>query len=250
MLKRADYLNHQNNYAALNMLCDSLLTMDSVPDQIYSYKGISLYMLGNNKESIEFLNIAISRNPKNENNFYWRANAQMKLGNKNAAIADHTSALLIDPNFAFALNNRGEIYKQQERYDLALADLKKAIELDSSILVAYNNVGTVYSALNKNDSALYYYDFAINIQETDYLYFDRALLKMKTAKYDEALLDFNAAERLNKTDPLIYLYRGHCHSYLKNDELMCSDYEKAANLGSSEAKEALIEVCSGGSNVL
>ncbi|MGE3726797.1 MAG: tetratricopeptide repeat protein, partial [Candidatus Sericytochromatia bacterium] len=45
------------------------------------------------------------------------------------AIADYTTALEYDPNYAYAYNNRGLAYHHLKQFDKKIADFKKACQL-------------------------------------------------------------------------------------------------------------------------
>jgi len=50
--------------------------------------------------------------------------------NIDEAIRLYTASLAKDPNFAKALNSRGELYLEKKNLEAALADFNKAIKLD------------------------------------------------------------------------------------------------------------------------
>jgi tetratricopeptide (TPR) repeat protein len=57
---------------------------------------------------------------------------------------DYSQALMIDPNYAKAYNNRGIVYRLMKQYDQAISDYNKALKLDPKFGEAYNNRGVVY----------------------------------------------------------------------------------------------------------
>ena len=73
------------------------------------------------------------------------------LKNYDAALADYTRALELDPNLAQAYNNRGTTYAILKNYDAALADYTRALELDPNYAQAFNNRGTTYATLKNYD---------------------------------------------------------------------------------------------------
>ncbi|WP_044034478.1 tetratricopeptide repeat protein, partial [Microcystis aeruginosa] len=57
------------------------------------------------------------------------------------ALSDYSKAIELNPNFAEAYNNRGVLYSYQQKYELALADFNKAIEINPNSADAYYNRG-------------------------------------------------------------------------------------------------------------
>jgi tetratricopeptide (TPR) repeat protein len=71
------------------------------------------------------------------------------------AMTDLDRALHLDPNIAFAYNNRGWArYELNKNDDAALTDLNKAIEMDPKMPEAYMNRGILYYLLDKRDLAI------------------------------------------------------------------------------------------------
>ena len=70
-------------------------------------------------------------------------------------MTDLNRALNLDPNIAFAYNNRGWArYELNKNDDAAMTDLNKAIELDPKMPEAYLNRGILYYLLDKRDLAI------------------------------------------------------------------------------------------------
>ena len=67
---------------------------------------------------------------------------------------DPEKATDLDPSFAPAHSNRGNVFYALGKFDQALADYGKAIELSPEFAAAYNNRGNVYDDLGNIDQAL------------------------------------------------------------------------------------------------
>ena len=78
------------------------------------------------------------------------------------AIAEFNEALMFDPDYAFAHNNRGVVLDDKE-YDKALADFDEAIRLNPSLVEAYSNRGDVWREKKEYAKALDDLDYAINL---------------------------------------------------------------------------------------
>lgn len=70
------------------------------------------------------------------------------------ALSAHAAAIYLDPNYAFAYNNRGLVYRDQHKPDLALADYNHAIELDPNYDNPHWGIGDIYYDQGDSDKAL------------------------------------------------------------------------------------------------
>jgi lipoprotein NlpI len=65
-------------------------------------------------------------------------------GELDRAIAEYDEAIRLDPNLAFAYNNRGVTYGAQGKFDRAVADYTETIRLDPKLAIAYSSRGIAY----------------------------------------------------------------------------------------------------------
>jgi tetratricopeptide (TPR) repeat protein len=70
-----------------------------------------------------------------------RGNAYYDKGDKDAAIADYSQAVKLDPNYAAAYYNRGIAYSAKGDKDAAIADYSQAVKLDPNDAAAYYSRG-------------------------------------------------------------------------------------------------------------
>jgi len=82
-----------------------------------------------------------------------RGNAYYKLGKFDLAIADYTTAIKLNPDYANPHNNRGIILQRRGDYARAIAEFDRAIDLKPDYANAYNNRGYAYQKLNRLDMA-------------------------------------------------------------------------------------------------
>ncbi|MDR2662302.1 MAG: tetratricopeptide repeat protein, partial [Treponema sp.] len=83
-------------------------------------------------------------------------------GTLDAAIADYTAAIRLNPNLADAYNNRGNAYTNKGELDSAIADYTAALTLDSELTEAYYNRGNAY--YNKGDPDSVAADYRLSIK--------------------------------------------------------------------------------------
>ena len=71
--------------------------------------------------------------------------------------------ILLDPEYAIAISNRGLAYNDLGQYQRAIEDGNEAIRLDPQDAVAFNNRGIAYYNLGLNERAIDDYDEAIRL---------------------------------------------------------------------------------------
>ena len=186
---------------------------------------------GTPEESLAACSRIISR-PKQETRqslakaYTGRGYAHYRQQDYQAAVADYTKAIALDPRFATAYINRGVAYRKLDRLKLAIADYSKAIRLKPDSVVAYNARGIVYRHLGQFDKAIADYSKAIRLKP-DYAeaYNSRAFAYIAKGDIEKAIADYQtligmgrelvrsnygvgfAYEQLGETDLAIAFYR-------------------------------------------
>jgi len=79
------------------------------------------------------------------NDYYSQGNYDYDIGNCTKAVNDYTKALLINPNFSQAYNNRAYTNMRLGNYQAALPDLDKAIALNPKYFQALMNRGDIHN---------------------------------------------------------------------------------------------------------
>lgn len=92
-----------------------------------------------------------------------RGGAERAKGDLGAAVADYTKAIQLKPDFAGAYNNRGGAKRAQGDFDGAIADYSKAIELNPGFAGAYNNRGGAKLGKRDLDGAIADYSKAVDL---------------------------------------------------------------------------------------
>ena len=87
----------------------------------------------------------------------------MELKRYDEALASYDRALSLRPDFAEALNNRGNVLQELKRLDEALASYDRALTLRPDHAEALNNRGSALRELNRLDEALASYDRALSV---------------------------------------------------------------------------------------
>ena len=148
-----------------------------------------------------------------------------------STIADHTAALLADPNDFAALVHRGNAYARQGDFDHAVADYTSALLLRSEDAGVYRRRGLAHALIHAHDKAIADFTEAIQHEPRNVeVHANRGLAHAQRKEYSEAIADYTEAIRLNPKDGTLYYNRGNAH-FCKNEyDRAIDDYSEAARL--------------------
>jgi hypothetical protein len=128
--------------------------------------------------------------------YYDRANAFRRIGRNDDAIRDVDQAIRLNPNFAHAFNNRGNLYFDKQQYSRAIDDYDEALRLDPKFVLALDNRGRAYTATGDPESAIEDYNRAVGLGGASAdLFNNRGSAYMALGQYRRAVADFNRALR-------------------------------------------------------
>lgn len=100
----------------------------------------------------------------------------------------YSRAIELNPEYANAYNNRGNVYRRLENYERAIEDYNKATELKPDYALAYNNRGIAYRHLKNYSRAIEDYNKAIEIKPDDASpYLNLAEIHIITGQYEKTL---------------------------------------------------------------
>ena len=132
---------------------------------------------------------------------------------------------------AIAYNSRGYAYFNKGEYDAAIADYTKAIELDPKDAIAYNNRGYAYLDKGEYDAAIADYTKAITINPKYALgYGNRCAAYNQKGKYDQAIADCTQAIKITPNNPIAYKNRGNAYYNKGEYDLAIADFTKAIDI--------------------
>jgi len=132
------------------------------------------------------------------------------LGDKHGAIDDHSQAIAINPQYAFAYFNRG---------------------------IAKSDLGDKQGAIDDYNQAI-----AINPKDIDF-YINRGLVKFVLGDKQGAIDDHSQAIAIDPHCADAYLNRAATWQSLANTTQMCADLAVASRLGDSVAQEYFDRMC-------
>jgi tetratricopeptide (TPR) repeat protein len=134
--------------------------------------------------------------------YYVRGVEHAKKNEADAALADYSRAIELDPKLPRVFNDRGSLYGGKGEFDLAIKDFDRVIELDPSNAPAFNNRGLTYKNKGDYDRAIQDLDQAIRLAPNYLLaYWNRGDAYRKKADRDHAVADYQKALSLNPPEP-------------------------------------------------
>ena len=127
-------------------------------------------------------------------------------------------------------------------WEAAMVAYTKAIELNPAYAGAYNNRGNVKKALDRREEAIADYSQAIKLNPTDPgLYNNRGMARYDLRQYEAAFADFNRSIELNPAYAEAYNSRGVANVALRRTNEAREDFQKALDLAQCASNEDVVE---------
>lgn len=135
----------------------------------------------------------------------YRGNIYLSIGDTVQALADMGESIRIDPKNETALEARGQLLYELDRYEESDADYQALLKLDPASALAYTGLGRNAHERDNYDQAVKYYEKAINIdEEYSSAYTFRATSCLKQGKYLEAADDIIKALDIDYDEGAFY----------------------------------------------
>jgi len=175
-----------------------------------------------------------------------RAQCFIRLSKNEKALQDYASAIkLKDGNLKQSYFDRGQLYMRMNDKSSALADFKKVVEINPNNLQLTWDIGRVSYEIEEYADALSYYSKAIDRMEKPQaqMLLVRGEVFEKLKNYEAAIQDYTRVIAMKQNLANAYYLRGQAKARLGNKEDACVDWQKAAELGNSEAKGIIVYNC-------
>ncbi|XP_043271664.1 protein O-mannosyl-transferase TMTC4-like isoform X2 [Venturia canescens] len=126
--------------------------------------------------------------PLNAKVHYNIAKNAADLGDSNLAGAEYREALRLNPDYAQAMNNLGNLMKEQNKYEEAEKLFRRALELQQDFATAWMNLGIVLSALKRyNESEKSYETALLHRPICPDCYYNLGVSFLETKEHEKAL---------------------------------------------------------------
>lgn len=137
---------------------------------------------------------------------------------------------------ARAYENRGDLYKEDKKYDSAIYCYSEALKINVADHEAHMKIGNVYFELNKYDQAMSEYRNSLAIKP-DYVtaYDNIGAIHGVKLQYDSSLYYFNKALSINPGYASSYKNRALVYVELSKDQLALNDFQKYLEFSPNEA---------------
>jgi tetratricopeptide (TPR) repeat protein len=175
----------------------------------------------------------------------WMGTALRRSNAPGKALSYLDQALTLDPDYTYAVAERGVVHLLLGHYDNALLDFNRAIELDPLHAGAIASRGETYRQMELYERALCEFDLAISIGPAhDWVYAERAETYRALGDYRKALESIESAISLNPTDSWNIALRSRINRLLENQTEARADTVKALDLAEDEyAKACVLAIC-------
>lgn len=142
---------------------DIAISKDPKNSDAYNNRGISYFHLNEVEKARLDYNKAIELNPKSEKPYCNLGSIEFKNKNYKAAIALFDKSIALNSKFAIGYSSRARAKEELKDYSGAMEDFGKSIELDDRVSVVYNNRGVVKQKMGDLIGARGDYETAIKL---------------------------------------------------------------------------------------
>lgn len=191
----------------------------------------------------KILDMVIASNSRNDAAFAQRARIHVRQNNFDSALADAEKSLALNPKNVESLNVRGLVMREFKKdANAAIADFTQAISLDPKYYYALYNRGYTFGFIGKNNEAITDFSKASEISPTNPApLYARAMIYQKQERFTEAIADFSKVIALNEKHADSYAQRAF--SYYSQAKKMTdpqvplarADVEKALQLNPKQS---------------
>lgn len=157
--------------------------------------------VGRDEEAIKSYDKALKIDPQYAYAWNNKGHSLSNLGSYDASIECFDKALEIDPQLAFPWNNKGNSLFNLGHYDAAIECSDKALEIDPKYAVFWNSKGASLHNLGRYDAAIECYDKVLEIDETNAnAGFNKAEALLATTRWDAGFQGLHEAFRGHPED--------------------------------------------------
>ena len=108
-----------------------------------------LFQMGDYKSALEIAKRGVDLNRSNAGLLYLVALSLFRLKRLEELIVQFDKLLAIAPNHVVAINERGSVFAEMKNYDAALASVKRALTIEPQYAEAHLNAGNILGAIER-----------------------------------------------------------------------------------------------------
>lgn len=217
-------------------LATALLARFPTSEILHNIMGAIHAALGRPDRAVAHHSAATQLAPDYFEAFNNLGNALVSCRRLDEAVASFDAAIALNPDYAEAHMNRGIVLRRLARLPDSLASLDRAIGLDPACAEAYSNRGNTLLALNRGADALADYDRAIALKPgfADAL-FNRGNALLATRRPGPAVASYDEALALAPSHLLAHRARGTALRALERIDEALDSFERAQALAPGSA---------------
>lgn len=137
------------------------------------------------------LSACIDSDETRRDRFFLQGNQALSINDFDKAIHYFDNAILLDPDFSLAYNNRGVAKLNDDRAAEAVLDYNQAININPKYYEAIGNRAYAYEQVNRYSSSLRDWQFLVqSFPDSAFLHLSKAIVLTKSRAYDEAEVAF------------------------------------------------------------
>ncbi|MGF1487413.1 MAG: tetratricopeptide repeat protein [Prochloraceae cyanobacterium] len=177
----------------------------------------------------------LSIQPKNAEEYYYRAYFNTRSGKIEAAISDYTRAIAFNPNYIDAYHGRAGLLEiELEDLKGALSDYNRIIELNPRHFYARVVRSMILGKMGRDEEAKLDLDRAIQIDPA-LGYFYRGNIKEGLEDFPGAIADYTDSIAANPHDAYVYYLRSCLWTKLEETDRAIADYDRIIALKTAKA---------------
>ncbi|HMQ07876.1 MAG TPA: tetratricopeptide repeat protein [Saprospiraceae bacterium] len=243
-LRDALLLFNRGDYQEAIVLIGEMKANSDVTTLMYDLEGLILLHNGGIEDAIDAFTQAIMLQPHYSQAYQNRAYAYVRMGNMDHALKDYEMAISLDRDQADLHFQRGLVFCHLGRYESALQDFSKARQLEPDFSQATFNWIFTLMLTGKYTDAYFHINNRLNENPRDpSSYYLRASLYFIYGDYTKAINDFTLYLDHFPNDPYAIFNRGMAY-ILKNQVITgCNELIRSFQGGFLLAEEVNLAFC-------
>jgi len=230
-LARAMAVHQQGDLAQAEKLYQEVLAREGRNSAALHLLGVAKFQSGNPAKGLEFIDKSLAVQPNFAEARCNRGNVLKELGRLDEALASYERAIALKPDFVEAHYNRGIVLQALGRPDASVASYDRAIALRPSYVEAHFNRGAALSELGRLGDALASYDRVVALRPNfAQAHNNRGNVLKDLERLDEALASCDRAIALKSDYPEAYSNRGNVLMALGRLDEALASYDRAIAL--------------------